>query len=292
MRPGKSCKTVSLGGTTTTNAQVSHLWLVTAELSVAVGQSLQPNGELDVAAADDVLNLELGELGVEPKLLDDARVLARRQPRVVLRLCSRHNHLAGRKDEGGRLWFTDTHDDGGETLEKTREQREVRHASTLEDNCATNLGVVFSIPRMQRNRLQVEPTVEVDRSDDVLEGGDDPLDSGDVLLLEGEGDGGLWHRRRTRGTRYGVRRRRRRGLGLLGGEGVGQRRGPGEGEVGRRRLWLLVGAAGEGEAILGLLLELLLLLLLLLLISELLLGGRVGAAKVDLTSGQCKRHFF
>lgn len=39
-----------------------------------VGEALEPDRELDVARADDVLDLELGELGVEAELLDDARV--------------------------------------------------------------------------------------------------------------------------------------------------------------------------------------------------------------------------
>lgn len=78
---------------------------------------------------------------------------------------------------------------------------------TSENNCATNLGIVFSVPRVQRDGLEVEAAVQVDRCDDVLEGGDDPLDSGDVLLLEGEGDGCLGHGRRrlwARGACDGV----------------------------------------------------------------------------------------
>lgn len=50
---------------------------------VARGQTFQADGELDVARANDVLNLEIGELGVEAELLDDARILARCQLAVV-----------------------------------------------------------------------------------------------------------------------------------------------------------------------------------------------------------------
>ncbi len=39
-------------------------------------KALQANGELDVTATGDVLNLELGELGIEPKLLYNMRVIA------------------------------------------------------------------------------------------------------------------------------------------------------------------------------------------------------------------------
>lgn len=52
----------------------THLWLVTAERSVRVRETLEPDRELDVGGSDDVLDLELGELGVKPKLLDDSRV--------------------------------------------------------------------------------------------------------------------------------------------------------------------------------------------------------------------------
>ena len=101
-------------------AQATHLRLVAAELSVAVRKSLQPNGELDVATAHNILDLELGELGVEPKLLHNTCVLARRQPRVVFRLRTRHDHLARREDQRGRLGVADTHDHRRETLQKVR----------------------------------------------------------------------------------------------------------------------------------------------------------------------------
>lgn len=56
-----------------------QLWLVTTELPVAVCKTLQPNGELDITATNNILNLELGKLGIKAKLLHDTRVLARRQ---------------------------------------------------------------------------------------------------------------------------------------------------------------------------------------------------------------------
>lgn len=61
---------------------------------MAAGQTLQTDGELDVARAHNVLDLEIRKLCVEPQLLDDSRIFARRQLRVVLRLGARHHHLS------------------------------------------------------------------------------------------------------------------------------------------------------------------------------------------------------
>lgn len=53
--------------------------MVPNKLSVRVRQTLQTDGELHgVTRTNDVLNLELGELGIEAKLLHDTRVLVRR----------------------------------------------------------------------------------------------------------------------------------------------------------------------------------------------------------------------
>lgn len=43
------------------------------------GKALQPDRKLDVAASDDVLDLEVRELGIETKLLDDTGVPASSQ---------------------------------------------------------------------------------------------------------------------------------------------------------------------------------------------------------------------
>lgn len=83
---------------------------------VTRGQTLQTDGELDVAGADDVLDLKVRELGIEAKLLDDARVLAGGQLGVVLGLGTGDNHLARGEDQGGGLGLTNTHDNGRETL--------------------------------------------------------------------------------------------------------------------------------------------------------------------------------
>lgn len=94
----------------------THLWFITAELPVTVRQTLETDGKLHVTRADDVLEVELGELGVESEFLHDPRVLARSETRIVLRLHTRDDHLARHKDEGGRLWVTNTHDDGRKML--------------------------------------------------------------------------------------------------------------------------------------------------------------------------------
>src|SRR5271163_4111689 len=51
--------------------------LVRAEWMMFGCKTLKTDGELDVAGADNVLNLEVGEFGIEPKLLDDASAFAR-----------------------------------------------------------------------------------------------------------------------------------------------------------------------------------------------------------------------
>ena len=93
-----------------------ELRLVGAEVVMLGGQTLETDGELDVARADNVLDLEVGELGIEAELLDDAGVLARSKLRVVLGLGTSDNHLAAGEDQSRGLGLADSHDDGSETL--------------------------------------------------------------------------------------------------------------------------------------------------------------------------------
>jgi hypothetical protein len=93
-----------------------QLRLVRAEHVVTACQAFETDGELDVARANNVLDLEVRELRVEAELLDDASVLAACKLAVVLRLGTGDDHLARGEDQGGRLGLTDTHDDGGKTL--------------------------------------------------------------------------------------------------------------------------------------------------------------------------------
>ena len=96
--------------------RTTNLWLITTKLSVAVCKTLKTNRKLDVGATNDVLNLEFKKFGVEAKFLDNARVLARRQARVVFTLGTSHDHLPRRENECGRLGIANPHDDSGETL--------------------------------------------------------------------------------------------------------------------------------------------------------------------------------
>ncbi len=79
-------------------------------------EPFESNGELDITTADHVLYLEVEKLGLEAKLLNDSRVLSRRQPRIFLALRAGANHLARAEDEGGRARLSNSHDDGRESL--------------------------------------------------------------------------------------------------------------------------------------------------------------------------------
>lgn len=83
---------------------------------MAAGKTLKTNWELDVAAAHDVLDLEVGKLCVESELLNDASILARGKLAVVFGLGAGHDHLAGSEDESRGLGLSNAHDDGRETL--------------------------------------------------------------------------------------------------------------------------------------------------------------------------------
>jgi len=101
----------------TVNQTGEQFRLVRAEVVMARSQALQTNGELDVTRADNVLNLEVGKLGVEAKLLNDASILATCKLRIVLGFSTSDNHLARGEDKSSGLGLTDTHNDGSETLE-------------------------------------------------------------------------------------------------------------------------------------------------------------------------------
>lgn len=121
-----------------------QLRLVRAEHVMACGKTFQTDRELDVAGADNVLDLKVGELGIEAELLDNTSVLAGSELRVVFGLGTSDDHLARGEDQGGGLGLADTHDDSGETL-----------------------WVVLCITSVEGNRLQVESAVKVHRSDNV-----------------------------------------------------------------------------------------------------------------------------
>jgi len=94
-----------------------ELWLVRAEHMMTARKAFETDGKFDVARSDNVLDLEVGEFGIEAKLLDDARILPRSKLAVIFRLCTSDDHLAGGKDESGRFRLAYSHDDGCETLQ-------------------------------------------------------------------------------------------------------------------------------------------------------------------------------
>lgn len=67
---------------------------------------------------------------------------------------------------------------------------------TLQSKHGTNLRVIFRIPSVQRNSLQVESAIQVHSSHDILKGWNNALYGGDMLLLKSQrsgssGDNGL-----------------------------------------------------------------------------------------------------
>jgi hypothetical protein len=62
--------------------------------------------------------------------------------------------------------------------------RSVRHEKRSRIESNTNLGIVLCIPGMESDGFEVVATVEVDSHDNVLEGGYDTLNCGNVLLFE------------------------------------------------------------------------------------------------------------
>jgi hypothetical protein len=93
-----------------------QLGLVGAETVMLRAETLKTNGKLDVARTDNILDLEVRELGIEAQLLDDASILARSKLGVVFGLCASHHHFARSEDESGSLWVANTHDHGSKSL--------------------------------------------------------------------------------------------------------------------------------------------------------------------------------
>ena len=60
-----------------------ELRLVRAKVVVTRRKAFETNWELDIARADNVLDLEIRELSVEAKLLNDTCVFTRRQARIL-----------------------------------------------------------------------------------------------------------------------------------------------------------------------------------------------------------------
>ena len=79
-------------------------------------ETFEADWKFDVRASDNVLDLEISELGIETKLLDDAGIFARCQFGIILAFCAGHNHFTRCEDKCSRLGFTNTHDDSSKTL--------------------------------------------------------------------------------------------------------------------------------------------------------------------------------
>ena len=149
------------------NQARKQLRLIRAKVVMARSKTLETNRKLDVARPDNVLNLEVRELSVEPELLDDARVLARGKLAVVLALCAGHHHLARSEDECRGLGLTNAHNDGSETLIAQALLAQAFRTLGATPKCKMYLWVVLGIAGVQRNRLEVQTTVEVDGCDNV-----------------------------------------------------------------------------------------------------------------------------
>lgn len=121
-----------------------ELGLVRAERMMAAGETLKTDREFDVTRSHHVLNLELGKLGVETKLLNDASKLPGRKLGIILRLSTSDNHFAGCENQSRCLGLTNTHRNGRKTLR-----------------------VVFRIASMKRDGLEVKPAVKINCRNDV-----------------------------------------------------------------------------------------------------------------------------
>jgi hypothetical protein len=93
-----------------------QLRFVRAEVVMFTSKTLKANRKFDVARAHNILNLEVGEFGIEAKLLDNTSILPTSKLAIVFGLCTGYDHLARSEDESGRLWIADTHDHCSETL--------------------------------------------------------------------------------------------------------------------------------------------------------------------------------
>ena len=66
-------------------------------------------------------------------------------------------------------------------------------ARDVSNESATNLWIILGIAGMQRDCFEIQTAVEIYGRNDVLKSWYDPLDSGNVLLLEGKWSGGRRH---------------------------------------------------------------------------------------------------
>lgn len=83
---------------------------------MAGGKPFKTDRELDITRTNDILNLKVGELRVEPELLDDTSVFARCKFRIIFRLSTSDDHFAGGEDQRCSFRLANTHNHSSETL--------------------------------------------------------------------------------------------------------------------------------------------------------------------------------
>jgi len=125
---------------------------------MTVRQTLKANGEADIARTHDVLNLELTEASFKSKLLNNAGIFSTGETTVVFTFRTCDDHLPRGKNKCCRLWFTNTHNNGRETL---------RTASIHHSHAHAYLRVVFSITRMQRDGFKIESSLKIHGGDNI-----------------------------------------------------------------------------------------------------------------------------
>jgi hypothetical protein len=133
-------------------------------------KTLQTDGELDVTGPDDILDLEVRELGVETELLDNTGVLARGELRVVLRLGTSDDHLARGEDQSGGLGLTDTHNHGSETLVEKKPSSATLYPDGITGKVWKReiyLRIVLGVASVQRDGLEIQAAVKVDGGNNV-----------------------------------------------------------------------------------------------------------------------------
>ncbi len=67
---------------------------IRAEVMMPACKTLKTDGELDIARPNNILNLEVGELGIEAELLNDSSIFAGSKLGIIFRLGTSDNHLA------------------------------------------------------------------------------------------------------------------------------------------------------------------------------------------------------
>ena len=115
-------------------------------------ETLKSDGELDIATANHILNLEVFKLCRESQFLHYSGVFPSGKSRVLLRLGSCAHHLPGAEDEGSCPRLSNSHDDG-----------------------RASLGVKLGVPSVQSDLLEVQLDAHVNCAHDVLQLGYDVI---------------------------------------------------------------------------------------------------------------------